>query len=553
MSEVFIRPQPFALLSNIQRPRLYLHPLWFSLIAAIVLTMSLSGPFLDQLHLKIPGQYSLQASLVTLLLLLNWLLILLFSYKYSQKPVVFILFLIGALSHYFVSHFGIIIDKEMLQNAAETDVAEARAMITPHLFWSVSVLMLLPLLICRWISTPYPTAVRYAKQWLLLVLAVVLAIGAITTYHRAQFTTFFRSYKEVKQFALPISTLAASISWAKAFAAEQFPTAFLMQGQDASQPFAARIEKPRLVVLVVGETARAEQFSLNGYTKQTNPELSKLPVFSFSDVSSCGTATAHSVPCMFSNMGREHYEEKIAKNSSNVLDILQYATINVSWLDNNSGCKGVCNRVENQLLSAQQIQPYCVEGQCHDEILLAALQQELLKPTTGDRLIVLHQLGSHGPEYFKRSRQTQKKFLPECMDKQLENCTHDEVVNAYDNSIVATDQLLASIITTLAQQDNISPALLYLSDHGESLGENGVYLHGMPYWMAPNSQTHVPMIWWMSEQFAQAQHLSASCLRQQIDTPLSHDHLFHSLLGLFKIQTKVYQPSLDMLRPCTTA
>ena len=551
MSEVFTRPLPRLLLKHIRRPRFTLHPLWFSLVASFLLTVSLNGLFLQQVSLKITGQYGLQTSLFLLLFLLNWLLLVLFSFKFSQKPVLLLLFLTGAVSHYFISHFGIVIDKEMLQNAVETDIAEASAMLTSHLLWSVIILMILPLLMCRWIQTPYPAARRYAGQWLLLTISILIAIVGLATLNRAEFTTFFRNFKEVKQYALPISPLAASISWSKSYAAEMFPTAFLLQGQDAIQPFAARTEHPRLIVLVLGETARSQQFSLNGYARSTNPQLSTLPVISFSNVSACGTATAHSVPCMFSNMGREHYEEQIAKNSSNVLDILQYAAINVSWLDNNSGCKGVCNRVNHRLLFEQQ-HPLCVEGQCHDELLLEALEQELARPITGDRLIVLHQLGSHGPEYFKRSQNNQKKFLPECRDKQLQNCTQSEVVNAYDNSIIATDALLAKVIARLQQQTDTVPAMLYLSDHGESLGENGVYLHGMPYWMAPKTQTQIPMIWWMSEPFAKAQQLSGTCLKQQSASALSHDHLFHSLLGLFKVRTTLYQPTMDLMQPCQT-
>ena len=551
MSEVVVRSLTLGTFTTaFNRPRLSMHPLLFAVLGALLLSLSLNWPFLNQLQAKIPGQFALQASLLGLLFLLNVLLVLLFSIKFTQKPALLMLFLLGAVSHYFISRFGIVIDRDMLQNAVETDIAEASAMLTPALLGSVSLQLIFPLLMCRWVQTPYPSALRFAKQWLLLLVLVLSSIVGLAALNRAEFTTFFRNFKEVKQYALPLSPLAATISWSKAFAAEQFPTPFLMQGQDATQPFAVRTEKPRLIVLVLGETARARQFSLNGYPRQTNPQLSQLPVVSFANVSSCGTATAHSVPCMFSNMGREHYEEKIAKNSSNVLDILQYAAINVSWLDNNSGCKGVCERVDTQLLFKQQQNPLCKEGQCHDDILLQALEQELATPKSGDRLIVLHQLGSHGPEYFKRSLPAQKQFLPECTDKQLQNCTQSSVVNAYDNSIVATDQLLAKIIRRLARQTDSAPAMLYLSDHGESLGENGVYLHGMPYWMAPATQTQVPMIWWMSEQYAAAQHLSKNCLGQQARQQLSHDHLFHSLLGLFKVRTELYRKELDLMQPC---
>ncbi|MBY0419290.1 MAG: sulfatase-like hydrolase/transferase, partial [Pararheinheimera sp.] len=361
---------------------------------------------------------------------------------------------------------------------------------------------------------------------------------------------FFRNYREVKHLALPFSPVSAAVSFSKQALKQQFPDEFMQLGQDAAQPLAARTEKPRLIVLVLGETARADHFQLNGYARATNPQLHHLPVYSFSDVSSCGTATAHSVPCMFSNMGRQNYDEAIAKNSSNVLDVLQHAGIDISWLDNNSGCKGVCQRVDTVLLFEQQQNPLCIAGQCLDTVLLQALEQQLQKPLTADRLIVLHQLGSHGPEYFKRSSEKDKAFLPECTDKQLQLCQNAEIVNAYDNSIVATDSLLAAVIHRLNRQHNNQTALLYLSDHGESLGENGIYLHGLPYWMAPKAQTQVPMLWWMSKAYAASQQLTSDCVAAKQHNSYSHDNLFHSLLGLFQIKTTVYQSGKDIFRPC---
>lgn len=526
------------------------HPLWFALISALGLTLLLNRPFLEAVQAKVPGQFGLQLNLVAILFLLNLLMLVLFSFRRIQKPVVVLLFAIGAFSYYFIDSFGIVIDKDMLQNAIETDAAEAQGVLTIGMLWQVIGVMLFPLLCIGLISVrPMPYR-QFFKHWLLAVVLVILSLFSLIASDYSELAPFFRNYRNIKHLALPVSPVSAAVSFSSDLVKKQFPTEFMQQGQDAVQPLAARTEKPRLIVMVLGETARADHFQLNGYSRPTNPQLSQLPVYSFNNVSSCGTATAHSVPCMFSNMGRQSYNETIAKNSSNVLDVLKQAGIDVSWLDNNSGCKGVCDRVPTEFLFEQQQNPLCHEGQCLDQVLLDALEQQLKKPFTSDRLIVLHQLGSHGPEYFKRSAGTDKAFLPECTDKQLQLCAPSDIVNAYDNSIVATDRLLAAVIARLSSQQDYQTAMFYLSDHGESLGENGIFLHGLPYWMAPKAQTQVPMLWWMSGAYSNSQQLTPECIASKQQDSFSHDNLFHSLLGMFQIKTSLYLAGKDIFRSC---
>ncbi|MBU2280190.1 MAG: phosphoethanolamine--lipid A transferase [Gammaproteobacteria bacterium] len=534
---------------NSSKQRLW-HPLWFAFISAIGLTLLLNGHFLQAVQAKVPGQYGLQLNLVAILFLLNLLLVVLFSFRSLQKPAVLVLFAIGAFSYYFIDSFGIVIDKAMLQNAVETDVAEAKGILTVSMIWQVFGMMLFPILCISLIKVRSLPAMQFFKHWLLALVLVVLSLGSLIASGFSELAPFFRNYKDVKHLALPFSPMSAAVSFSSDLIKQQFPTKFVQLGQDAVQPLAVKTDKPRLIVLVLGETARADHFQLNGYARPTNPKLSQLPVYSFKDVSSCGTATAHSVPCMFSNMGRENYKETIAKNSSNILDVLAKAGINVNWLDNNSGCKGVCARVPTDLVFEQQQNPLCTDGQCLDPVLLEALDKQLQKPVTSDRLIVLHQMGSHGPEYYRRSAGSDKVFLPECTDKQIQLCAPTDIVNAYDNSIVATDSLLAGVIERLNKEQNYQTAMFYLSDHGESLGESGIYLHGLPYWMAPKAQTQVPMLWWMSGAYASSQQLTAECIAARQQNPYSHDNLFHSLLGMFKVSTDLYQSGKDIFHTC---
>ncbi|WP_127022282.1 phosphoethanolamine transferase [Rheinheimera mangrovi] len=535
--------------SSVQLQKLW-HPLWFALISALGMTLLLNGPFLSSIQAKVPGQFKLQLCLILLLFLLNFLLAVLVSFSRIQKPVMLLLFVAGAVSYYFITSFGIVIDTSMLQNAMETDTAEARGLLSLSMLWTVSTVMLFPLLCSSLIKVRVMPLKKFLWHWLLCLVLIFAALFSVAACAYSELAPFFRNFRDVKHLALPVSPVSAAVSFSGSWLKSRFPESFIESGTDAVQPVTAKTAKPRLIVLVLGETARADHFQLNGYPRATNPALSVLPVYSFTDVSSCGTATAHSVPCMFSVMRRDQYVESVAKNTSNVLDILQRTGINIRWFDNNSGCKTVCDRVPSEFLFNDSSNPLCEDGQCKDEILLQALETELNKTSAQDRLIVLHQLGSHGPEYFKRSASSQKHFLPECTNKQLQLCQQEDIINAYDNSIVATDELLSRVIQQLQGEQDYQTAMLYLSDHGESLGENGVYLHGLPYWMAPEAQTKVPMLWWMSDAYARVQQLNAECIAQRTKQKLSHDNLFHSLLGLFQISSKVHQRQLDLFQPC---
>jgi lipid A ethanolaminephosphotransferase len=327
-----------------------------------------------------------------------------------------------------------------------------------------------------------------------------------------------------------------------------------------------------LLVLVVGETARAANVSLGGYGhdsgRDTTPALRALQarglapqgqkegqLHYFSQVTSCGTNTQASVPCMFSHHGKEGHESQ-SGSFDNLLDVLQRAGLAVLWLDNQSGCKGVCDRVTHINTREHTDARYCTDGECLDEVMLSVLDAQLaaLPPqrTAQGVVVVLHQMGSHGPAYHKRSPPAHKAFMPECTSNALPDCSHQELINAYDNSLRYTDHFLSQTVQWLQRQP-VQGAMLYVSDHGESLGEHNLYLHGLPYALAPQVQKHVPMVTWLSESVQQRLRLNTTCLSQRTAEPLSHDHLFHSVLGLMDVQTQAYRAELDALAPCRGA
>jgi lipid A ethanolaminephosphotransferase len=307
-----------------------------------------------------------------------------------------------------------------------------------------------------------------------------------------------------------------------------------------------------LTILVVGETARAANFSLNGYPRLTNPRLSAVAgLINFPQAYSCGTDTAESLPCMFSDLGRARFDVNRAARQENLLDVAQRAGFAVLWRENQSGCKGVCLRVPTEILVENKSRPFYEISDTLDEALLRDLPARI-KGLDRDGLFVLHMMGSHGPAYYKRYPLRFERFKPACKEAQFSRCSNDEIVNAYDNTIVYTDHVLAELIALLQEQEQqgVATALIYLSDHGESLGESNLYLHGMPYVLAPNVQKHIPMLLWLSPRYQQSFAVDTACVGAKRLQPVSQDNLFHSVLGLLDIETQSYNPKLDIFSGC---
>ncbi|ELO4999954.1 sulfatase-like hydrolase/transferase [Escherichia coli] len=205
---------------------------------------------------------------------------------------------------------------------------------------------------------------------------------------------------------------------------------------------------------------------------------------------------------MFSDMTRGDFSRKAAVSTENVLDILHRTGISVLWKENDGGCKGVCNRLPVVSMNAVGNKKLCNGRTCYDGVLLDNVDENITPLTGNDKMIVFHMIGSHGPTYFERYSEEHRFFVPDCPRSDIENCTNEELVNTYDNTIRYTDYVLSEMIKKLKEySDKYRTVLLYVSDHGESLGEYGVYLHGTPYKMAPDQQTQVPLLLWMSPEF----------------------------------------------------
>ena len=224
----------------------------------------------------------------------------------------------------------------------------------------------------------------------------------------------------------------------------------------------------------------------------------------------------------------------------------------IARFDNNSNSKEQADRIPYFSVETSKDPELCDEESCFDEALLPHMIEYVDKlDANKDIFIVLHQLGSHGPSYYKRVPEQYKKFLPECATAEINKCSQQEIINSYDNTILYTDTIVAQIIDYLeSKSDKFLTSMLYVSDHGESTGENGMYLHGLPYAIAPETQTRVPLIYWLSKDFQTEEEIDHECMTRASSTKFSHDNLFHSLLELAEVDTAEYDPKMDILEVC---
>ncbi|MEY2854109.1 MAG: hypothetical protein RL030_1241 [Pseudomonadota bacterium] len=504
-------------------------------------------------------------ALATLVLFLQALLLLLVPSQRGMRAAAALLCVVGSAQAYFTSTFGAVINVDMVRNVFETDRSEAGDLLTLSLFLHVAVLGVLPAIFAWRARLPFLSLRRqWARRGAFIGIGLVVSLG-LALASSASFAVFLREHKPLRSMISPISTVWSTGAYlAGQLRAGESQSMLPDPGGPArrvSEATPAATRKPTLVVLVVGETARAANFQLGGYARETNPELMLRPdLLYFANATSCGTSTAISVPCMFSQGGRSNFTPAEAARIPNLLDVLGSVSVDVTWLDNNSGCKGACARVPTLNLGAghqgQQQQANataCKDAMCLDSILGEALSAQLAirSPGGADQLIVLHQNGSHGPAYSERYPAEDEHFRPACHSNRLDTCSSDEVVNAYDNSIRYTDKMLAALIAQLeAHQGEFNSLLIYASDHGESLGEQGLYLHGMPYSFAPSQQKHVPMLMWVSPGLREYHRLDATCLAEQALLPVSHDNLFHTVLGAFGVRNQSYRSGMDLISTC---
>lgn len=479
----------------------------------------------------------------------------LFSWPKISKPFFIILLILSSMVSYAGFNYGVMFDYGMIANIIETDSSEASSYLSLYsIMWTLVMGIIPALIIYKLPMKPLTNPFKFVTAKIASMLVSLVLIGLIAAMYYQDYASVGRNNSYLKKMIIPTQFVYSASQYVKDTYFTT-PQPYKQIGLDAKQSDVALVQahtKPTLMIMVVGETARAQNYELNGYHRNTTPYTRELDMISFQDVTACGTATAVSVPCMFANMNRDNFERSQADNQDNLLDIMKRANVSQLWKENDGGDKSVAKNITKIEIDRSRKDEMCNGSTCYDMALLENIDKNIAD-LNGNRMITLHLIGSHGPTYYQRYPSNKAIFKPDCPRADIENCSQEQIINSYDNTILYTDYVISQMIEKLQQlNEQYNTALVYISDHGESLGENGTYLHGIPYRFAPEYQTKVPLMVWMSPSFQQTKNIDYTCLKKAASKTgtYSHDNIFHSMLGVMDISTEEYQAELDIFSQC---
>ena len=437
----------------------------------------------------------------------------------------------NAIALYFVDNYGVILDKTMMGNVLNTDWAEAGSLFHPKLLLYLLLLGAAP---CWFLSKIHIQRTDWLNRLKLPFLVLLIGVGWI--YANAK--TWFWIDKNFKKLA------SITMPWSYTINASRHYFDYLSASREQTLLPTAHFEtnEPAVVLLVIGEAARAQNFSLYGYRRDTNPLLAESGVIALPRAHACTTYTTGSVRCILS-----HVNPSSLNSYEPLPNYLHRYGIDVIWRTKNWGEPPL--KIDSYQ-RAGDLREDCQGNSCeYDEVLLSGLEKRIRSSTKKRIFIVLHQRGSHGPSYYDLYPLQFEVFKPVCKSVDLSQCTSASLVNAYDNSILYTDYFLHQAIGVLKAFPKIASVLIYISDHGESLGEYGLYLHGTPYSIAPDFQKVVPFLIWMSDAFKQRKGISKDQLAPQ--ESYSQANVFHSVMGAFDMRSEIYNPRLDIFSDAT--
>jgi lipid A ethanolaminephosphotransferase len=466
------------------------------------------------------------------------------------RPALALCVVIGAAAAWFQDRLGVVIDREMLQNALNTTGNESRHLLSPGMIAHLVIWGLLPAALILWVRVKPLSPLRHGLHYLAgIVLPLALFAAGLASDYKG-ISSLIREDRALVASLVPTTALSSALRMAKLKLITQNLVAAPI-GLDAQNTARARgATKPTLTVIVVGETSRVANWSLGGYGRPTNPNLAQRDIVFVNKLRSCGTSTAVSMPCMFAHYGMENHSQTASRSYQNLLDVLKQTGMEVSWFDNNTGSLGVADRITEVRINPADDSANCDRGECTDGAFLPILDK-VLAEITKDTVLVLHQIGSHGPAYYLRYPDAFRPFANDCRSADFSRCSSEEILNAYDNSIAYTDLNLSQMIDMLGATDRALTSLLYVSDHGESLGENGIYLHAAPYFMAPVEQTEVPLVLWTAPDYRATFGLDQGCISSKVQgKALTHDTVFHTVLGLANVTTALHNRDLDLTAGC---
>ena len=522
----------------------------YSLFITLIFNLHLIDYFEVNYHLKYANEFQERYFLFTgyfLIFTTTASIFFLVGQRYLLKPLIIIFVLVSAVNYYFLTVLGIIIDESIIQSTIdsfnERNCGEINDLLTFKYFLFLFFFGFSPSLLLFFIKIEYPNLKKeIAIRLITSIVLFSITLGLIyVNYKNIAFIS--RNTKQLKERVVPHYFLSNIKDYYDA--KRDANRTFLELNSKAKQLFP---EDKMIGVIIVGETARSDRFSLNGHGKQTNPLLEKQNIKNFNNAYSCGTVTSVSVPCMFSLHDYDSFNAHEAEYEANVLDLIKSSGVEVVWLENNSSCKHVCDRVKIIDYVKKGSEDYVGYG-VHDEIVLTGLKKVLKNNKVKKILIVLHTMGSHGPAYYNRYPENFEKFKPVCKSNDLQGCGAEELNNTFDNTILYTDYIISSVIDILKEEKESQNFLIYASDHGESLGDNGIYLHAAPMRIAPKEQIHIPTLLWSSENLKEKrkQMNKNYPISNQIKNKITHEHIRHTVLDYFNLDTSYLDINKSML------
>ncbi len=432
----------------------------------------------------------------------------------------------NAIAAYFVVTYHAVLDKTMMGNVLNTNFLEVSELLHPILLAYVLFLGILPCWFLLRLQIQPSSRLRVATMGLgtLLLTAIWVYLASGTWLWIA------KNEKRLGGMLMPWSYVVNSARYsAPALWAAPEPTHL--------PPATFTSNERTVVVLVIGEAARAQNFELYGYGRPTNPRLSKAGVIALKNATACSTYTTASLRCILTNAGSE-----FGKRYEPLPSYVHRYGIDVIWRSHNWGEPPI---TVSSYEKAGDLRAGCTGTGCdYDEVMLTGLQQRIEHSASRKVLVVLHQAGSHGPAYSTKYPPGFETFTPVCASVNVSKCSRQELLNAYDNTILYADYVLAQTIALLTAMQDTATLLIYVSDHGESLGEFGLYLHGMPYSIAPAVQKQIPFVIWMSEAFARQRGVVPGRVKSQ--SAHTQQDVFHTVMGAFGMESDAYLPAHDI-------
>ena len=460
-------------------------------------------------------------SLIILMLVVNAFVfyLMFFLSHFVGKLIVIVFFIINSIALYFINTYSVIIDESMIGNVFNTNYEEASSFLSVKLIIYILFLGVVPGVYISKVKIINPTLKKFLITASLTVFFILMVIFA----NAGNWLWIDKNSKQLGGLAMP---------WSYSV---NMPLFYIHKAQKNKKEIllpdaTIKDNEKSVVILVIGESARKQNFSLYGYGKNTNPLLSQTQNVYHFNATSCATYTTAGVKCILEHTSSGLLYEILP-------NYLYRNNVEVIWRTTNWGEPPVhIKKYEDRAALA----PDCKGEDCYyDEILLTGLKEEIMASEKNKILIILHTSTSHGPTYSKKYPSQFEVFKPVCNSVELGNCSKEELVNAYDNTIVYTDYILHKIIENLKALKAYKSTMIFVSDHGESLGEKNLYMHGVPMSFAPKEQYEIPFIVWLS---------ANSSKQLKPNNTLSQNHVFHSVLNFLSIQSPVYDEKMNIFK-----